>query len=330
MINKIAMFIILATILFADPTKPCINPFKTVDWSTFFDELKWKGFCICKSDEGLPRFGIPGKIHMAEPIGFIEFSNTPWRFPCLGISMGSDNPTKMGTSSTGDTDSAMRVTAHYIKYPVFAIIGYLSDSLCQTRFPSSMDFGYFGEISPGWQSDIFAAMEMPDGLAFSNPIAAFAALPDCVATTAGHPINYLYYNAGCLGHIGVSTGHTYGNDPIAESMLLGAKIINNMHAGFELMKTSDAEGLPNTNIEGTSLNGGDSMCKPQIFPRIIKSQYLMNLSYPTVEDAKEIGTMAILWAQFKNMVNTQDDAVLTVWRRRDCCAGIYIYSSNGN
>lgn len=328
--KKYIILLFTITILYAGSTRPCINPFKTVDWTIFFDELKFKGFCICKNEKtGLPRVGLPGKIHLIEPIGFVEITNKPWNFPCIGIKMSS-NIKSMGSSREEDEVDSKRTAVHYIKYPVFAVLGYLSDSLCQTRFPSSMDFGYIGEIMVGWQNDLFAAFEMPDMLVLGNPVTALAALPDCIATTAGHPINYLYYNAGCVGHIGLSTGHANGNDPISDAMLLSAKILNNLHAGAMLMKTSDAKGLPNAIIGGESIVAGDSMCKPKLFPRIVKSQYMLNLSYPTVGDVQEIGTIALKWALFKNKVTTQDDIVMTVWRRRDCCAGVYVYSDNGN
>lgn len=329
MFKKILISFFFFVYLYAGPARPCLDPFSTVDWSVFFDELKFEGFCVCKNAKtGLPRIGIPGKIHLIEPIGFIEITNTPWNFPCVGIKLGSD--IKGQGMSRGNGSGVKRTAVHYIKYPVFAVIGYLSDSLCQTRFPSSMDFGYIGEVQVGWQNDLFAAFEMPDMLLYGNPIAALAALPDCVASTAGHPINYLYYNAGCVGNIGMSTGFTYGEDPISESMLLSAKIINNLQASGALMKTSDASGLPNTSLDGISMMAGNSMCKPKIYPRIIKSQYMLNLSYPTHWDAQEIGTIALKWALFKNRASTKDDVVMTVWRRRDCCAGIYVYSKNGN
>jgi len=70
------------------------------------------------------------------------------------------------------------------------------------------------------------------------------------------------------------------------------------------------------------LNGlqGLQMQLPKAFPRIVKSQYWLNLAYPVSWDAVPIGDFPPKWSWFKKSPGNED-FVWAVWRIRDCCLG---------
>ena len=105
-----------------------------------------------------------------------------------------------------------------------------------------------------------------------------------------------------------------------ESALLAAKELDLLHAGFQLWKFSDAPDLDYVAQAAQAGSVSDTMCSPKIFPRLIKTQYYLNLAYPTVGKAIPIGNFGIKWSFFKQYPGGED-FIWTVWRVRNCCAG---------
>lgn len=58
-----------------------------------------------------------------------------------------------------------------------------------------------------------------------------------------------------------------------------------------------------------------------IFPLAIKSQYYLQLVYPTVWDATVIGKFRGTWAEFKNTPNNDDNVMTWGWVIKDTCVG---------
>lgn len=323
--RKAIIFFLLIFLIIKSPafagSRPCLDPISTVDWGFFFDEFEISDdadlgpFCICKSNEGI-KVGL--KFHIAEPIGFIEVVNKAYDFPCFGFNL--KNTVKMSGTSMDITGTKRNI--HYIKYPVFAMLNIILDYLCIEK---NRDFDLLppSELDPRQNNPVLAMLFQPDKLIFANPAALALSITDCVSSSAGHPMNALYGYAGCWGALGEVTPVSDGTDPVSESALLAAKEIDLLHSDFQLWKYSDAQGLETV----AKLSGGkvlDSVCEPTPFPRIIKSQYRLNLSYPAPTDAVVIGETPLKGWPFFKQYPGKETFVWTVWRIRDCCAGFQL------
>lgn len=294
--------------------RPCLNPISTVDWSLFVDKLKLDGTCICTTDTSV-KIGL--KWQVPEPIAFIDVSRKAYDYVCLGMKMS--DTMKMG----GGTDSKQGIkrNIHYIKYPVFGILNLIYDYLCIDK-TTTFDISPPSELDPRQNDDELSALFEPEKLLYANPIAqATGGFYDCIVSSTGSPANWAYWNAGCWGTLGNVVGNSPGADPVTEAALLAAKQIDLLHADFQLWKYSDADGLDYVASVAQAGNVVDTTCSPVVFPRIIKSQYYLNLAYPVAWKAVPIGDFPLKWAFFKQYPGDGEDFVFSVWRIRNCCAG---------
>jgi len=293
--------------------RPCLNPFSTVDWSFFFDKLELKGGCICPAENGLVKIGL--KWTVPEPIGFVEVVKKSWNYPCVGFKLGDT----LKLSGTNYSDQGVKKNVHYIKYPVFGILNIILDYLCVDK-NTQFDIAPPSELDPRQNDDMLSNLFQYDKLLYSNPIAQSICFFDCAKVSTGFaPINSLYWCAGCWGTLGNTVTNSYGNDPVVESALLAVKQLDLLHADFQLWKYSDP---PDLDYVARAAEGfvAETECSPKIFPRVIKSQYHMNLSYPVSGKAIPIGNFGIKWSFFKQYPGNED-FIWTIWRVRNCCMG---------
>lgn len=306
----------------SDCGAPGLNPICSIDWDYFADniELEFKS-CTCKTpgNDIATKAGFVMKL--SEPIGMIDVTNKPWNFPTFDMDFDDSPDRKQGNSHGTQSDpadaNAFRYT-HFIIYPVFALLNYEQDYVCFERF-NAVNLAFLGEIRPDHNSDLIAAFMKPYELLFSNPVAQLACGVDCAASTFNNPLNTMPWCAGCWGGIGTGTGFVNGKNPTTEAALLATRLVDTMHYAYALTKTSSA-GLVFTIGDGVLQ---DTTCKEAYFPQILKTQYALQLAYPTVWDAQPIGMHPIIWENFKNKPWTGDDFVFVLWRKREFCAGAY-------
>lgn len=309
----IVLFLLLIPSVLLAENRPCLNPFSTVDWKFYFDRLKLKGTCACATENKV-KIGL--KWTVPEPIGFVETVRQSYHYPCMGATISKT----LKMSGTNYSKQGTKKNVHYIKYPVFGVLSLNFDYLCTDKY-TQFDIAPPSELDPRQNDDGLAILFQPDKLLYANPIAQAICFADCVSATAGQPINALYWCAGCWGTIGSLTTTTRGDDPVVESALLTAKQLDLMHADFQLWKYSDA---PDLDYVAQASRAGavvDTKCSPRVFPRIIKTQYYLNLAYPVSWKAIPIGDFGLLWSFFKQYPGNGEDFIWTVWRIRNCCAG---------
>lgn len=296
-------------------TRPCVNPISTVDWRFFADQLHLSGTCMCTDDANV-KVGL--KWRVAEPIAFIEVTGKSFNYPCIGVRIAKSKK----QNSSNYSNHGVKRNTHYIKYPVFGMLNMVMDYLCidnNTQF----DIAPPSELDPRQNTDL-AVLFQPDKLAFAAPLARPLDFADCVSTSVGYPLNQIYWNAGCWGSLINIANQSEGTKPVEEAALLAAKQLDLLHADFQLWKYSDAPGLDFVSMFSNAGGNNDTSCQPRAFARLIKSQYWLQLAYPTTSKAFRIGDFSPKWALFKQYP-TGEEFVFTVWRIRDCCAGFQLF-----
>lgn len=296
---------------------PCFNPIASIDWNFFADEFEMHfRICSCETPGNALATRAGFTASFFEPIAVIESSAQPWNFPCLDMDFGRNFWDKYGTTRSTPQQKSFRY-GHFIIYPIFSVLNVVNDFLCFER-AGILNFAFLGEVMPAFNNDIYATYLNPDKLLFNTPVAQIACINDCLAATANKPINSMYWCTGCWQPSSTNTGYVAGQQPIIDAASVAVRVLDSMHQYYALTKTSNAtftSGVPGGILKNT-------MCKEAFFPRIIKTQYALQLAYPSTWDAVKIGEHRH-WANFKNDVPSKDDVVFWVWRKRDECAGAY-------
>ncbi len=292
--------------------RPCLNPFSTVDWTFFTDKLEFKGMCLCSTDMGT-KIGM--KWTVPEPIAFIEVVRKSYDYPCIGTKLADT----LKLSGTNNSKHGTKKNVHYIKYPVFGSLNIVLDYLCVDK-NTTIDIAPPSELDPRQNDDQLSILFQPEKLLYANPIAQAICFADCISASTWKPLNSLYWCAGCWGALGNVVTNSYGKDPVVESALLATKELDLLHADFQLWKYSDAPDLDYVAQAAQIGAVSDTSCAPKMFGRIVKSQYFLNLAYPTVGKAIAIGDFGIKWSFFKQYPGGED-FIWTVWRVRNCCTG---------
>ncbi|WP_418181230.1 TraU family protein (plasmid) [Aliarcobacter lanthieri] len=297
---------------------PLMEFIKNVDWEFFADKTKFSlDLCACDIFEDGKGAGF--KLSVAEPIGVIETTNTPWNIVALQTKFQKSVARKQGKSrENGDNK---RYT-HFVAFPIMAALNFMQDYICFERV-SFLSFLYWSEIVPTANNDILALFtELARGPIskawYNNPFGMLACSVDCAATTFHEPLNSLHWCAGCAGVTGNNTGFGAGKDPdpLMNAHVQALSAIDQMHLIGSLSKVSNAriEFSPVAAIPNT-------MCGPKYFPLGLKTQYYLQLIYPTIWDATTIGKFAPMHALFKNKPNAEDDVAMWLWSIKDTCAG---------
>jgi hypothetical protein len=319
-INKtlVASFVFYNT-LFAQT--PLLNFIKTIDWEFMGDKTEFT-FDLCDCDIAEGGYGAGLRARLAEPIGATETTNTPWNLVGLGVKLDKSLDRKQGVSR-GEEQEGTRRYLHTIAFAPLGILNFVQDAVCFERLTSA-SFLYWSEVIPSQTNDIIALFTQASKgplskIWYSTPPAMLISPIDCAAATFSEPYNSLHWVAGCAGVTGNNTAYGSGKDfdPIASHHVFTLSAIDDLHyagAFSNLQRNAQFTYSPVSKI-------ANSMCKPTYFPLAIKSQYRLNLAYPTVWDATTIGKYRGMWAEFKNKPGSEDDVMTWLWVIKDTCVG---------
>jgi conjugal transfer pilus assembly protein TraU len=310
----------LVSVHIAYADMPLMNFMETVDWEFMGDKTEFTlDLCKCEFEYAIES-GLRAKL--AEPVGAIETTNTPWNIVGLGMKLDKSLKRKQG-DSRGDDEGEYRRYTHSIAFAPLGILNFVQDAVCFERLTSA-SFLYWTEIIPSQTNDVVALFTQGSKGPFSkiwyaNPIGTLACSIDCAATTFYESSNTLHWCAGCAGVTGNNTAYGAGKDtdPITSHHVYALSAIDDLHyAGLfsNLQRNASFMYSPVTKI----LN---SMCEPTYMPMAIKTQYRLNLAYPTVWDATRIGDFRAKWAEFKNKPHSEDDVMTWLWTIKDTCVG---------
>ena len=313
----------------------CVFPFrlggKTLISKGFAPDPTAPTSTFCHCDDTI----LPGvTVGFSEPIRLIEVVKEPFCFPSLeGLEMKKDTYERSGEyteAQNGDTRQAAFYNVHYIGTPLWQILGltasFVGSSISNISsgfFPdlskcfstggydvSNYSLLYLSELDPTWNDDEIGALLNPEAILFGNPITQALCAGDCVAASAGWPIDPLFWCAGCWGSMYPYTGTVAG--PVGEAntaALLAARTLAKMNrAYFEALTSTDL-----------------ALCGKVYTGMIRKSQYRLQLLYPlpntsTPVCCPPIGRNTLLWGSGKAYPVYGEDFSFLVWRQRDCCA----------
>jgi len=326
--NKIITLLISATLLFGLGKKPCIDPFSTINWSFFFDDLLIGSYgdgeggsvCTCSTADGAESNDVGIKIRTTMPIGFIELTAEPFHFPCFE---GDTRKGGVAKVKKRGTPTSYR-NGHYYQYPVFSLLNIGLDQLCvASEVP--IDLPFIGELTPTWYDDFTAILTHPESLVFSNPIAQAACLYDCVASSMGTATEYLSWCNGCWQPRVIGTGRPMTSNPVEDDAALAVAIIDWNHMTYNFIQTiSTPNNMPL--VDGGALYSSSKAIacgsSTNYFPKVIKNQYLLQIVYPTATDEMlTLGGSGAEWTNFKQ-APTYQDRIFALWRKKVCCVGI--------
>lgn len=323
MLNKLlktTSLFFLATSLYANNDKPLLNFMKTIDWEFMGDKTEFTlDICSCDIGEGGKGAGLRATI--AEPAFAMESTNEPWNLVGLGVSLDKSMNRKRGVSRNND-DSGMRRYLHTIAFAPLGLLNFAQDSVCFERL-SGASFLYWSETIPSQTNDMVAIFTQSSKgplskIWFNNPVAMLACTADCASSSFDVPLNSMHWCAGCSGVTGNNTAFGEGkqNDPITSHHVFALSALDDLHYAGVMSKVSNA-----TFAFSPVSQMPDSMCGPTYFPLAIKTQYRLQLAYPTVWDATTIGKFRATWAEFKNKPTSDDDVMTWGWIIKDTCVG---------
>lgn len=297
-------------------------------------------FCNC------PDSLLPGvTVSFWEPIRLIEIVREPYCFPSLaGLQLSADTIAHAGEHDESPPDTRHTQAfyqVHYLAFPIWQILG-LTIALIEAPLEASTmglfpdfskcfsvggfdmaDMGilYLTELDPIWNDDELGVLLNPEAVLFANPIAQAICAADCVAASAGFPLDPLFWCAGCWGSIYPFGGTV--SEPSGElntASLLAARALAKFNREFlEALTSGDA-----------------ALCGKQYTGFIKKSQYKLQLLYPipatvghqssdqstdtTIFCCNPIGRSTLIWGAGKTFPVSGEDFLFLVFRKKDCCA----------
>lgn len=294
------------------------NPLTDVDWLGVFP-IKIGGIpiipigedtntvspfpiCIC-FDGPIPRIGI--KVSFWEPRRLIEVVRGPGCFPSLGgITLPLPSFAKRGahasTADRGESSSFLHV--HYYIYPVFAILNLFTDFACFSG--SNINLVYMSEFDPLWNNDELSALINPEAALFANPVAQAVCAADAISASFGFPIDELFWCAGSWGSMYPLTGTVSESGDLPGVYTLTATRVIDKHHRL---------GLEDKTV------GEEALCGSLPAPIIVKSQYKLQIAYPSPGRVFPLGRTTIRWAPGHWYPGLGEDWTLVLWRKRDCC-----------
>jgi len=238
-------------------------------------------FCACGGDlkKGLPpRIGTT--LGMWQPTRIVELVRLPYCFPAMGgVKLGDPKINMGGGQHTGYAQyptsgaSAKHMdffNVHYYTFQLFALLELLDMPGCGPKAFASFDVMFMGEAFPNWYDDTLSFLVQPESVAFANPVAMMALPIDCIAASTTEPIDNMHWAVGCWGSVYPFSGNVgMSSQTINNSSLVGVRAMALM-ARLQLMRRT---------------MGDDAACEAKKMPILLKSQYRMQMMFPTPESS---------------------------------------------
>jgi len=263
--------------------------------------------CVCGVNPGL-------KVSFWEPIRHVDVVRKPFCMTALGgIDMNPGFDAPHGTQTKLDhSGTSSFYQAHWYVDPIFVLLQVIVDSPCLEQ--NVFDVAYMTELDPLWNDDELTSILNPDSFLFGNLIARLACAADCVASTAGFPLNTLFWCAGCQGSMYPLNGHVASHiGGVQASSLIVSRLIAKMHR----------EGLM------WAASGDSGMCG--YYPQLLmdKTGYKFQMHFPVAQNkidgkcCQPLGRTSILWGAGKEIPGVGEDFAYMIFRKRDCCQGAF-------
>jgi conjugal transfer pilus assembly protein TraU len=315
--------------VFATPTctGKFANPITDICWSCMLP-IRFGGVDLLSMDQedtpnpgGSPICACPAQLRVGfkvsfwEPVRRVDVVRRPFCMTSLGgveLDPGFDAP--RGARNRQDSaDATSFYQVHWYVDPIIFWLEAIFDNSCLEQ--SSFDVAYLTELDPMWHDDELTFIFNPDVSLFGNLPAKAACAADCVAATAGFPLNSLFWCAGCQGSLYPLDGNVQAHiGGVQASSLEMTRLIAKMHR----------EGLM------WAASGEDGLCGYYPQPIMDKTGYKYQMLYPIPQTAKiagkccqPLGRSTILWGAGKEYPFDGEDFAYMIFRKRNCCQGAF-------
>src|SRR5690606_18087350 len=139
------------------------------------------------------------RIGLWEVSRLVEVVRKPYCFPGLG---GVELPSPLkryhgGVDAAASGENTSKYHVHYYIFPLLYLMELLDDFVCLDN--QGLDLAYISELDPTANNSLLAAILSPESVLFANPVAQAAAIVDCTSSSAGLPLDALFWTAGCAG-----------------------------------------------------------------------------------------------------------------------------------
>tara|TARA_B100000614_G_scaffold168859_1_gene150454 strand:- start:1549 stop:2535 length:987 start_codon:yes stop_codon:yes gene_type:complete len=262
--------------------------------------------CSCKGIGGIPLPGIP--IGFWEPVRLVDVTRIPLCLVSMGgLSLGSNSNYGEVTTDTDTMTKKSFYHVHWYIWPLLYWMELLTDFVCMEKL--AIDVAYLTEFDPLWGEDAKSSILNPESILFGSPAAQSACLSDCLATSAGLPLDSLFWCGGCHGSLYPFTG-TVGEhiSGIQASLLLVERMMAKLHRQFLLW----------------GYMGKEAQCGKYPMPLIKKSQYRIQMTYPGKGPCNRVGQTEVAWQAGKEFPFNGSDFGYLIFRKRDCCLGPFL------
>jgi conjugal transfer pilus assembly protein TraU len=245
---------------------------------------------------------------MWQPARLIEFQRVPG---CSSVLNGTRFPfdrTNQGYHQSGGKQGLQGTFMHYHYYafPLLSMLDLFINPGCVSDGMVDLDLMYLSEVDPTWNNDELAFFTNPEAAAVSNPAALAACAADAVSSTAGSPINSMFWCAGTWGALYPLSGNQYTlSSLVKNTSLLKMKVLAALHRRGLARRTK----------------GTTAMCEPQIDVTLDKDMYKYTLMHPIpeTERAHVTGESPFSWGMGKTIPAVGEDLIYTIWKWVDCC-----------
>jgi conjugal transfer pilus assembly protein TraU len=227
------------------------------------------------------------------------------------MDFGISAPRHSQSTERGDKPTHAFYQAHWYTNALMYWLEVLMDDYCLER--SSFDVAYITEVDPLWDDSETSFIINPDVVLYANPLAQAACATDCIAASAGFPLDFLYWCDGCQGSLYPLNGWVAGFvGGVQASSLITARMTAKQHRQLTLWSAS----------------GKDGQCG--YYPEVMmkKSNYKYYMLYPVPQTKKiegkccqPFGRTTVVWGAGKEIPYTGEDFSYEILRKRDCCEG---------
>jgi conjugal transfer pilus assembly protein TraU len=271
--------------------------------TTGFDDT----ICNCPDKNGVPKFGFSAAFN--NPSRMMEVVRTPHCYPLLGGAKFSNSFAGQGLKSNGKGEAADKgfYQYHYYAFPLTAMLELLDVPNCNSEGFVDMDLINMSEYNPAHSDDELAFFMTMESIVLGalSPIC----IADCAsATFLEHPLEPLYFCAGCWGSLYPFTGNILTDKSMPrDTSLLTARALALMHRMGMAKKSM----------------GNGAKCGGTVSPMVPKSQYKFSMIYPIAEASPDCthvwGENTLKWGEWRNIPRTGEDAIYLIFKYTDCC-----------
>ena len=302
------------------------NPITDICWSCLFPltlgsaslvpgalpDTANPGSPLCQCSQP-PRVGLA--VGYWEPVRMVDVTRTPFCLVGLGgilVDPGLHVPRGAQVGHDSQTRKSFW-HAHWYANPILSWLQVLLDFPCLEE--GALDLAYLTELDPLWADDELSAILNPEALLFANLPARLACATDCVAATAGMPIDRLFWCAGCQGSLYPLNGHVAAHiGGVQASSLIAQRMAARMHRLLATFSGAGSAGL----------------CGLYPQPIMDRTQYRMQMLHPVPGTERidgqcchPLGRSTILWGAGKSYPGPGEDFAYQFFRKRNCCAGAF-------